>query len=207
MPVTPPLDPEQAPEAAQKTLAKIQRQADGDGVPTEFKMLAHAPAFLDDAYANRRKYLDEGTGPLDHPRREALALAVSVANGCKSCVRSHAEHCRSLGFTESQVAELIAVAGTGAMYNVFYKFTHSVGDDALSAIKPMLRAHTWSHTSLDNVLVELIAVVVSVINSCDYCIEAHTNKALDAGASRDQIAEAVRIAAVMTAYNTYFRTQ
>jgi alkyl hydroperoxide reductase subunit D len=207
MPVTPPLSPDQAPEAAQKTLAQIKQAGDGEQIGTEYQMMAHAPAFLADAHANREKYVDEGTGALSEADREALALATSVANACKSCVRAHAKACEEAGWSQQEIAEIIAVASTGAMYNFFYKFRDAVDDERLSQIKPMLRAHTWRGTSLNTVLVELIAVLVSVVNSCHYCIDAHTKKAIEAGATHEQIEDAMRLAAVMTAYNTYFRSQ
>ena len=40
---------------------------------------------------------------------------------------------------------------------------------------------------------ELIAVGVAVTANCVPCLKVHVEKALDAGASRDEIAEAVRI--------------
>jgi len=207
MPVTPPLDPNEAPADSQRTLDEVKAQQ-GDGeVPTEFQMLAHVPAFLGDAHANRRKYVDEGSGALSEAHREALALATSVGNNCKSCTRAHAQSCREAGWSQTEVAEIIAVASTGAMYNFFYKYRDAVSDEHLTGIKPQLRAHTWQGTSLDPILVELIATIVSVINSCHHCIDAHTSKALKAGASHEQIEAAIRLAATMTAYNTYFRVQ
>jgi alkyl hydroperoxide reductase subunit D len=207
MPVTPPLNPGDAPSESQSTLEQVKGENGNGEVPTEYQMMAHVPAFLGDAHANRQKYVDHGSEALTHPHREALALATSVANNCKSCTRAHAQACEQAGWSEAEVAEIVAVASTGAMYNFFYKYRDAVSDEHLKGIKPMLRAHTWRGTSLDTVLVELIATIVSVVNSCHHCIDAHTNKALEAGATHEQIEAAIRLAAAMTAYNTYFRSQ
>jgi len=207
MPITEPLTPDQAPTESQDTFAKIKEAQGTDEVPVEFRMMGEVPAFLGDAFANRQQYLDDGDEALTHAQREALALATSVANTCKSCTRAHAESCKQAGWSTAEVAEIMAVSATGAMYNFFYKFRDAVRDERLSAMKPQLRAHTWRGTSLDPVLVELIAIIVSVVNTCHHCIDAHTQKAQEAGATPAQIEAAIRLAATMTAYNTYFRTQ
>jgi alkyl hydroperoxide reductase subunit D len=207
MPVTEALPPDQAPEATRQVFEKIKQAEGKDQVPIEFQMMGHVPAFAGDAFANQQKYLNDGNTVLTLAQREALALATSSANDCKSCVRAHVKACQDAGWSETEVAEILAVAANAAMYNTFYKFQHGVSDEALSQTKPMLRAHTWRNTSLDDGLVELIAVIVSVINSCDYCIDAHTQKALDAGVPREQLQEAMRLSSMMTAFNAYFRIQ
>src|SRR5262245_35160123 len=47
---------------------------------------------------------------LGKPRFEALAFAVSVVNGCESCVRSHEKALRELGFTVNQIHDLARIA-------------------------------------------------------------------------------------------------
>src|SRR5262245_29776809 len=43
-------------------------------------------------------------------RFEALAFAVSVVNGCESCVRSHEKALRELGFAVNQIHDLARIA-------------------------------------------------------------------------------------------------
>jgi len=52
---------------------------------------------------------------------------------------------------------------------------------------------------LDKKQKELIAVACTYITRCPYCIEGHTKKALKAGASKEEIAEAIAIAAALAA--------
>jgi AhpD family alkylhydroperoxidase len=44
---------------------------------------------------------------------------------------------------------------------------------------------------------ELIAIAVAHTTQCVYCIEAHTRKAKKAGASKEEVAEAVLLAAAL----------
>jgi AhpD family alkylhydroperoxidase len=46
---------------------------------------------------------------------------------------------------------------------------------------------------------ELISVAVALTTQCAYCIEAHIENAVQAGATREEIAEAVFIAAALRA--------
>lgn len=46
---------------------------------------------------------------------------------------------------------------------------------------------------------ELISVAVALTTQCSYCIDAHTNNAVKAGATREELAEVVFIAAALRA--------
>ena len=46
---------------------------------------------------------------------------------------------------------------------------------------------------------ELIAVAAAHITRCPYCIEAHTKRAKESGATEEEIAEAIFVAVVMSA--------
>ncbi len=46
---------------------------------------------------------------------------------------------------------------------------------------------------------ELMSVAVALTTQCAYCIEAHINNAVEAGASREEISETVFIAAALRA--------
>ena len=50
---------------------------------------------------------------------------------------------------------------------------------------------------------ELICLAVAAANGCQYCLYAHTALAKEAGASERERAEALALAAMMSAFNTY----
>lgn len=57
--------------------------------------------------------------------------------------------------------------------------------------------------ALDSATKQLIAVAAAHITQCPYCIQAHTNAALRAGASEQQLMEAIWVAAEMRAGGAY----
>ena len=60
-----------------------------------------------------------------------------------------------------------------------------------------LHAATVADGALDTKTKELIALAISVWARCDDCIAHHTRDALEAGASREEIADALGVAILM----------
>jgi len=208
MPVTPPIAPDQAPEGTKKVYDRISETIGDGDVPVGYQMMGHVEAFVQDAYMNNKKFIAEGKGKLDQKMRVVLALAASSANNCVHCVRSHAKSAvADHGLSEQEVAEVLALTATCAMYNTLFKFRDLAEDENFGSMPVELRAHTFQKTSFDDQAVELINIVVSTINGCGKCTSNHTKKALQLGLSHEQIDEAVKIAATMTAFNVYHRTQ
>ena len=207
MPVTPPLKPEAAPDSTKSIYDRIAETIGGGEVSIGYQMMGHVEPFLQDSYMNFNKFIAEGTGQLDEKTRYILVLATSSAMNCVHCVRYHAKDAVNHDLTEQEVAEILAVTATCAMYNTYYKFKDLAGDSKFEAMKVGLRAHTFMKTSLDDKHVELINIVVSNINNCPKCTSGHVQKALQLGWTHEQIDEAVRISATMASFNTYHRTQ
>jgi alkyl hydroperoxide reductase subunit D len=207
MPVVPPLAHEKAPESTQAIYERIKETVGNGQLPVGYQMMGHVEPFLQDSYMNYRKFINDGSGTLDVKQREAIVLATSSANNCVHCVRHHARHALTVGWTEAQVAEILAVTATCAMYNNYFKFKDLSGDEAFKGMSVGLRAHTFVKTSLEQPLVELINIVVSNINGCPMCTSGHVAKALELGLTHDAIDEAIKISAAMTAFNVFHRTQ
>ena len=207
MPVVPQLTPENAPESTKAIYERIKETVGKGQVPPGFLMMGNVESFLQDSYMNYKKFVVEGAGQLDEKQRGAIALATSSAMNCVHCVRHHAKNCVAIGWTEQQVAEILAVVATCTMYNNYYRFKDLAGDEAFRNLSPGLRAFTFQRTSLGDNLVELINIIVSNINNCHFCTTGHVNKALALGLTHEQIEEAIKVSATMSAFNTFHRTQ
>jgi AhpD family alkylhydroperoxidase len=57
--------------------------------------------------------------------------------------------------------------------------------------------------SLDPKTKELIAIAVSAVNGCTYCVEAHRAMALGAGVTEEEITGALEVAAMMSMFNNF----
>lgn len=56
---------------------------------------------------------------------------------------------------------------------------------------------------LDPKTKELIAVAVSAVNGCEYCLSAHRGAAKAAGVTDEEITAAIEVAAMMSLYNNF----
>jgi len=56
-------------------------------------------------------------GALDPLTKELLYIAVSIANGCEYCIRSHSAAARAKGMTDAQFMEMLAVIGMASETN------------------------------------------------------------------------------------------
>lgn len=195
--------PEHAGEELKALYAKVSEHA--GRVTMEARMMGQVPAFADDMFDNHHDVLKEGLGHLDLKQREAIALAVSSANQCVNCVKSHRRKCLDVGYSEEQVVEILGITSLCAMYNTVWTFRHLVDDEQYMKMATPLKADAMSESSLGPLLVELICVAVSTIRECKLCVKAHTKKAIKADATPEMINETIMVAAVMTAYNLYFR--
>jgi AhpD family alkylhydroperoxidase len=78
------------------------------------------------------------------------------------------------------------------------KLREELGEDNLNAWRQFSR-QIFAEGALPAKTKQLIAVAVAHVTQCPYCIHSHTQQALKAGASGEEIMEAVWIAAEMRA--------
>jgi len=93
--------------------------------------------------------------------------------------------------------------------NVYPIATKELADKKAALAPKNLEAwRTFSKTvfqagALDNKTKQLIAVAVAHVTQCPYCIRSHTKYALRKGASKEEIMEAIWVAAEMRAGAAY----
>jgi alkyl hydroperoxide reductase subunit D len=95
-----------------------------------------------------------------------------------------------------------AAAAVMGMNNVFYRFRHLSGNPKYAAIPARLRMQVIRSHGADPVDFELWCLVVSAINACSACIEAHENVLREKGVGEETILAAIRIASTIQALAT-----
>jgi lipoyl-dependent peroxiredoxin subunit D len=84
-----------------------------------------------------------------------------------------------------------------AMNNVYYRGMHLLGDPEYQNLGDGLRMNLMAHHGVDKLDFELWSLAVSAINGCRRCLESHEQVLVKAGASRETVQEAVKIAAIV----------
>lgn len=107
-------DDELSPEAA-TVFADIRATRKTDFVNNFWRSIAHDPVLLRRTWESAKEVM--GPGHLDPKVKELLYVAVSIANGCEYCIRSHTAAARAKGVTEAEILELAAIVGMASETN------------------------------------------------------------------------------------------
>lgn len=187
-----------APEKVAQQYGRVQELFGDAEIPAPFLLYGNVEPFLRDFYMNFKKFV-YADGHLDAKTKAAIALTVAAHGKCAPWRDYFSARCQQLGFTQEQLAEILAVAATNSMYNTFFKFRDLSGSTLFDGMGVGLRAGTFAGTSLDAKTAETIAIVVSNLNACKPCTSAHVNKGRELGLSNEQVLEAIQCAATMLA--------
>ncbi len=70
-------------------------------------------------------------------------------------------------------------------------------------LSDVLQISESAGAGLDPKTKELIAIAVSAVNGCEYCVSAHRAGALAAGVTDEEISAAIEVAAMMSLFNNF----
>ena len=128
-PLLPVLRDDELSERAAAVFADIRATRNTDFVNNIWRVLANDPQLLEQTWAEVKGVLG-ADGGLDVLTKQLIYIAVSVAQGCNYCIRSHNAAARNLGLTDAQFAELHAVIGVAAKTNRLVQGLQVPIDDA-----------------------------------------------------------------------------
>lgn len=167
-------------------------------------------------------------GALTLKEKEIIAVAVAYATKCPYCLDIHTKKAKQAGASLQELAEAgfvsAALEAGGAVAHsshmqaaleeeqddILYKRSNrnKVGNLSKWASKGFKSYQQFSATALkagklSAQLKELIAVAVAHITECPYCIDVHSKNAEKAGATKEQLSEAILVAAAVAAGGAY----
>ena len=128
-PLLPVLRDDELSERAAAVFADIRATRNTDFVNNIWRVLANDPQLLERTWAEVKGVLG-ADGELDVLTKQLIYIAVSVAQGCNYCIRSHTAAARNLGLTDAQFAELHTVIGVAAKTNRLVQGLQVPIDDA-----------------------------------------------------------------------------
>lgn len=115
MSTVPLLTDDQLAPAAAAVFAEIRALRNTEFVNNFWRALAHDPALLERTWASVRDVMRPGA--LDAKTKEMIYVAVSIANACEYCIRSHTAAARAKGMSEAEYMELVAIVGLASQTN------------------------------------------------------------------------------------------
>lgn len=167
-------------------------------------------------------------GALDRKTKQLIAVAVAHVTQCPYCIEAHTPQAIRRGASKEEIMEAIWIAAAGRASGAY---SHAgIAVEAMEGKKdaglypkatlelakkkadlaPTI-VETWRTFSgavfeegaLDEKTKQLIALGVSHVTQCAYCITGHTKMAKQKGASNEEMMEAVWVAAEMRAGAAY----
>ena len=107
-------DADLSPEAA-AVFADIRATRKTDFINNFLRALANDPPALRRTWESLKQVM--GPGTLDPLTKELIYVAVSMANSCEYCIRSHSAAARSKGMSEAQFMELVSIVAMASETN------------------------------------------------------------------------------------------
>jgi lipoyl-dependent peroxiredoxin subunit D len=157
------------------------------------------PDYAKDLRLNLDSVLSESGAPGLNPRQIAIiAIASADASRFEPLQRAVSAHFAGV-LSEAEIGAAHAAAAIMAMNNVYYRFTHLVGDPEYQSLRAGLRMNVMANPGCDKIDFELASIAVSAINGCGMCMESHEKTLRKHEVSAQTIQSAVRIAAVLHA--------
>jgi len=138
----------------------------------------------------------EGAPGLSETQILATAVASSIAARNSALLRE-VETLAAAKLDAAQLHAARAAASIMGMNNVYYRFTHLIGNDEYAKLPARLRMNVIGNPGVDKTDFELYSLAVSAINGCGTCLAAHERVVRKAGMSAEGVQSAVRIAAVI----------
>ena len=128
-----------------------------------------------------------------------LGLSTAINNINKPLTLYYTKYAESEGATAEEIAEAGACASLLAANNIFYRFRHFTGKEKYSQIPARIRMQVMMKPVTGKEFFELMSLVISAVNGCELCVNAHEKSLIELGATEERIFDGVRIGALVTA--------
>ena len=152
-------------------------------------------------------------GTLDARTKELISVAAASLGRCQHCTQGHIEAATQAGATEEDIAEAMLVSALIAsgteLHWMLDDYQDLLGEDGgkgrwfeqrtPEAGRRWREFHdaVYAESRLDRKTKELIAVAAACMGRCPHCTRAHIADAQKHGASKEEVSEALMIAALM----------
>lgn len=126
-----------------------------------------------------------------------LALAVAVNERSTPLIAAFTEQARKHGASESEIAEMHAIASLLATNNVLYRFRHFSENKVYEQMPAGIKMTIMARPVTPKVFFELVSLAISAVNGCEACVNSHEKSVREHGGSQEMIFDAIRLAAVV----------
>ncbi len=157
------------------------------------------PDYAKDLRLNLDSVLSEsGSAGLNPKQIAIIALASAIASRHAPLTSAITAHVAGT-LSEAEANAARGAAAIMAMNNIYYRFTHLVGNAEYATMRAGLRMNVMANPGCDKIDFELASLAVSAINGCGMCMASHEKTLQKHNVPAAAIQSAARIAAVLHA--------
>lgn len=162
---------------------------------------------IKDLSFNFEKYLNNEN--LSEKELALLFIALSKTLCFKELEYVSLEFAKHLEIQDEIIEEAKQIPAMNGMLNTYHKFRHFIdtNDNKSSNEYGNMDLKSWIlfKTTMEQSIFEIIFVTISALNSCEKCVVSHEKHAIEIGASRQKIHDAVRLAAIIKGLSEIFK--
>lgn len=128
-----------------------------------------------------------------------LGLSTAINNNNKPLTEYYTKYAEEQGATAAEIGEAVGCASLLASNNIFYRFRHFTQKEKYTQIPARIRMQLMMKPVTGKEFFELMSLVISAVNGCEMCVNAHEDSLIKLGTTEERIFDAVRIASLVTA--------
>jgi alkyl hydroperoxide reductase subunit D len=127
-----------------------------------------------------------------------LGLSTAINNNNGPLTKYYTQYAEAQGANAAEIAEAVGCASLLASNNVFYRFRHFTQKEKYSQIPARIRMQIMMRPVTSKEFFELMSLVISAVNGCEMCVNAHEDSLIKLGTTEERIFDAVRIGSLVT---------
>jgi len=127
-----------------------------------------------------------------------LGLSVAINNNNKPLTSYYTKYAEEQAANAAELAEAAGCASLLASNNVFYRFRHFTQKEKYTQIPARIRMQIMMKPVTSKEFFELMSLVISAVNGCEMCVNAHEDSLIKLGTTEERIFDAVRIGSLVT---------
>lgn len=133
-----------------------------------------------------------------------LALAVAVNEKSQALVDAFTKLASDAGASQEEIAETFACVSLLNANNVFYRFRHFTKKEFYQNTPAGIKMSIMMNPVLGKEFFELMSLMVSALNGCEMCVNAHEASVMKLGSGEQRIYDTIRLSAIVRSFTSLY---
>lgn len=145
-----------------------------------------------------------GYSTLSKKESYLLALAVAINDKSPALVDAFTRLASDAGASQEEIAETFACVSLLNANNVFYRFRHFTKKEFYQNTPAGIKMSIMMNPVLGKEFFELMSLMVSALNGCEMCVNAHEASVMKLGSGEQRIYDTIRLSAIVRSFTSLY---